>query len=88
MEHDKLYKLLGKYTDSYIKMEISEEIPKKITIREDLNKCIHIYYDAEEILEKKLCFEQIVRNAREYRRKRREKRREKRIQYGRFLVIM
>jgi TfoX/Sxy family transcriptional regulator of competence genes len=73
-------KLLGEYTDLYIKMKI----PKKLTIREDLNTCVYIYYDPEEILEKKLCFEQIVINAIAYK----EKRRSKSIQYGRFLVKM
>jgi len=78
MNYDKLYKLLGEYTDLFIRMKF----PKKLTIREDLNECIYIYYDPEEILEKKLCFEQVVKNAIEYR----EKRRNKSIQCGRFLI--
>jgi TfoX/Sxy family transcriptional regulator of competence genes len=88
MNYNNLYKLLGEYADLYIRMKI----PKKLTIREDLNTCVYIYYDPEEILEKKLCFEQIVRNAVVYKEKRREKRREERrnksIQCGRFLVRM
>jgi TfoX/Sxy family transcriptional regulator of competence genes len=82
MNYNKLYKLLGEYTDLYIRMKI----PKKLTIREDLNTCVYIYYDPEEILEKKLCFEQVVKNAIEYREKRREKRRNTSIQCGRFLI--
>jgi DNA-binding transcriptional regulator WhiA len=80
MNYNKLYKLLGEYTDLYIRMKI----PKKLTIREDLNQYVYIYYDPEEILEKKLCFEQVVRNAIAYK----EKRRSKSFQCGRFLVKM
>ena len=78
--YNKLYKLLGKYTDLFIRMKV----PKKLTIREDLNTCVYIYYDPEEILEKKLYFEQIVINVIAYK----EKRRSKSIQCGRFLVRM
>ena len=84
MNYNNLYKLLGEYADLYIRMEI----PKKLIIREDLNTCVYIYYDSEEILGKKLCFEQIVRNIIVYKEKRREERRNKSIQCGRFLVRM
>jgi len=94
MDYDKLYKLLGKYTDSFIRMKI----PKKLTIREDLNKCVYIYYDSEEILEKKLCFQQIVINAIAHKEKRRDKLKQSRykpkyhhrklIQCGRFSIKM
>ena len=94
MNYNKLYKLLGEYTDLYIRMKVPKKltirmkVPKKLTIREDLNECIYIYYYPEEILEKKLCFEQVVKNAIAYKEKRREERRSKSIQCGRFLVRM